>query len=277
MWLFCSLLPRELAPLEDRRRLRLTATAAEGTSFERMSSYMDDLIDLVRHEVPEADGVLANTSGFAGGANAGSATITLIPPEERERSQQEIADALSVSLRGLNDARTFVTQEQTISVGGGSARFGLPVQYVIQAPTLDKLKDALPVFQDAASDDPTFNVVDVNLKFNKPELVIQIDRERAHTLGLSVADVAQTLQLALSGSRYGYFIKDGKQYQVIGQVARVDRDEPIDLSTIFVRSSAGELIQLDNVINVSESSSPPQLFRYNRYVSATVSAGLNPG
>ncbi len=277
MGLFFTTLPRELAPLEDRSRMRLTATAPEGTSFERMSDYMDRIIDLVRHDVPEADGVLANTSGFAGGANAGSATITLIPPEERKRSQQEIADALSVSLRGLNDARTFVTQEQTISVGGGSARFGLPVQYVIQAPTLDKLKDALPAFLDAADDDPAFNVVDVNLKFNKPELLIQIDRDRARTLGLSVADVAQTLQLALSGSRYGYFIKDGKQYQVIGQVARIDRDEPIDLSTIFVRSSTGELIQLDNVITVSESSSPPQLFRYNRYVSATVSAGLNPG
>ncbi len=277
MWLFFTTLPRELAPLEDRSRLRLTATAPEGTSFERMSDYMDSVIELVRNEVPEADVVLANTSGFAGGANAGNATVTLIAPEERERSQQQIADALSSSLRGLNDARTFVTQEQTISVGGGSARFGLPVQYVIQAPTIERLKDALPKFQEAASNDPVFSVVDVNLKFSKPELVIEIDRERARTLGVSVADVAQTLQLALSGSRYGYFIKDGKQYQVIGQLARINRDEPFDLSSIYVRSRDGQLIQLDNVINVSESSSPPQLFRYNRYVSATVSAGLNPG
>jgi multidrug efflux pump len=203
--------------------------------------------------------------------------VTLIPPAERERSQQDIADALSQSLRGLNDARTFVTQEQTISVGGGSSRFGLPVQYVIQAPTIDKLKDALPVFQEEASNHPAFNVVDVNLKFSKPELVIEINRDRSRSLGVSVADVAQTLQLALSGSRYGYFIKDGKQYQVIGQVARANRDEPFDLSAIYVRNREGALIQLDNLINVSESSSPPQLFRYNRYVSATVSAGLNPG
>ena len=277
MWLFFGTLPRELAPLEDRSRLRLTATAPEGTSFERMSDYMDSVIELVRNDVPEADVVLANTSGFAGGANAGNTTVTLIPPEERERSQQEIADALSRSVRNLNDARVFVTQEQTIAIGGGIARFGLPVQYVLQAPTIDKLKEMLPVFQEEASNHPAFSVVDVNLKFSKPEIVIEIDRDRARTLGVSVADIAQTLQLALSGSRYGYFIKDGKQYQVIGQVARVNRDEPFDLSSIYVRSRDGALIQLDNVINFSESSSPPQLFRYNRYVSATVSAGLNAG
>ncbi len=277
MWLFFSVMPRELAPLEDRSRLRITATGAEGTSFERMSAYMDNVIELIRHEVPEADVVLANTSGYAGGANAGNATVTLIPPEKRKRSQQEIANALSQSLRQLNDARTFVTQEQTISVGSGSVRFGLPVQYVIEAPTLEKLKDVLPKFQEAANNDPTFNVVDVNLRFNKPELLIEIDRERAQTLGVSVNDVAQTLQLALSGQRYGYFIKDGKQYQVIGQLARADRNEPVDLTMIYVRNRDGRLIQLDNVIHTTESSNPPQLFRYNRYVSATVSAGLAPG
>ena len=277
MWLFNRSLARELAPLEDRSRLRLTATGSEGTSFERMSAYMDGVVELVRNEVPEADVVLANTAGNAGGANSGNVTVTLIPPEERQRSQQEIAEALSRSVRQLNDARAFITQEQTISVGGGGARFGLPVQYVIQAPTIAKLKEALPVFQEEASNHPAFSVVDVNLKFSKPELVIEINRERARTLGLSVADVGQTLQLALSGSRYGYFIKDGKQYQVIGQLARSNRDEPFDLSAIYVRNRDGQLIQLDNVIQVSESSNPPQLYRYNRYVSATVSAGLQPG
>ncbi len=277
MWLFLSTMPRELAPLEDRSRLRITATAPEGTSFERMDRNMDAIIDLVKREVPEADVVLANTSGFAGGANAGNTTVTLIPPDERERSQQEIAAALARSLRGLTNVRTFVTQEQTISVGGGIARFGLPVQYVVQAPTLQKLKDVLPRFQEMADARPEFNVTDVNLKFNKPELVVEIDRERARSLGVSVSDIAQTLQLGLSGQRYGYFNKDGKQYQVIGQLARVNRDDPQDLASIFVRARDGTLVQLDNVIRVSEQSNPPQLFRFDRYVSATVSAGLSPG
>jgi multidrug efflux pump len=276
VWLL-SYLPRELAPLEDRSRMRMTATAPEGTSFERMDRYMDSVVDLVRHSVPEADGVLANTSGFAGGANSGNATITLVPPSERKRSQQQIADALSKEVRGMNDARTFVTQEQTISVGGGSSRFGLPVQFVIQAPNIDKLAEVLPRFEEEAAKHPAFTNIDINLKFNKPELMIEIDRERARSLGVSVADIAQTLQLSLAGQRYGFFIKDGKQYQVIGQLERASRDAPIDLNSIYVRNRDGALIPLDNVVHASERSSPPQLFRFDRFVSATVSAGLAPG
>jgi multidrug efflux pump len=274
---FLSTMPRELAPIEDRSRLRMTATAPEGTSFERMDRYMDSLIDLVKTTVPEADVVLANTSGFAGGANAGNCTVTLIPPEERERSQQEIAAGLLRAVRGLNDARTFVTQEQTISVGGGMARFGLPVQYVIQAPNVARLAEVLPRFEEEAAKHPAFSAVDVNLKFNKPELVIEIDRERARSLGVSVADVAQTLQLTLAGQRYGYFIKDGRQYQVIGQVARASRDAPVDLASIHIRNREGSLIPLDNVVGTSEHANLPQIFRFDRFVSATVSAGLAPG
>jgi multidrug efflux pump len=270
-------LPRELAPLEDRSRVRMTATAPEGTSFERMDSYMDNLIDVVKKAVPEADGVLANTSGFAGAANAGNCTVTLVPPDQRQRTQQQIADALAAVARNMNDARTFVTQEQTISVGAGSARFGLPVQFVIEAPNLDKLSEALPKFEEEARKSTVFTAVDINLKFNKPELNIEIDRERARTLGVSVADIAQTLQLSLAGQRYGYFIMNGKQYQVIGQLDRASRDAPIDLASIYVRNRDDALIPLDNVVRSSEKSSPPQLFRFDRFVSATVSAGLAPG
>ncbi len=270
-------LPQELAPLEDRSRLRMTSTAPEGTSFERMDRYMDSLIELVKKEVPEVDAVIANTSGFAGGANAGNTTVTLVPPEQRQRSQQEIAEALSRAVRNLNEARTFVTQEQTISVGGGLARFGLPVQYVIQAPNFEKLKQVLPSFMEAVNNHPAFSASDLNLKFNKPELVVEIDRDRAQTLGVSVREVAQTLQLAFSGQRYGYFIKDGKQYQVIGQLQRANRDEPLDLNSLFVRNRQGELVQLDNLVRLVEQSNPPQLFRFNRYIAATVSAGLAPG
>jgi multidrug efflux pump len=222
------------------------------------------------------DAVIANTSGFAGGANSGLTTITLVPPEKRPRTQQEIVDDLSRAVRGLNDARTIVTQEQTISVGGGGARFGQPVQYVLQAPNLEKLRETLPRFLDEVNDHPAFSVADVNLKFNKPELVIEINRDRARSLGVSVSDVAQTLQLTLSGQRYGYFVKDGKQYQVIGQLTRENRDEPLDLKSIFVRNRHGELIQVDNLVDLGEQANPPQLYRFNRYIAATISAGLAP-
>lgn len=277
VWILLANLPQELAPLEDRSRVRMTSTAPEGTSFERMDAYMDSLIALIRREVPETDAVLSNTSGFAGGANSGSTTVTLVPPEERERSQREIAESLSRSVRKLNDARTIVTQEQTISVGGGAARFGLPVQYVIQAPNFAKLKEVLPAFLEEANNHPTFEIADVNLKFNKPELAISIDRARARALGVSMTDIAQTLQLTLSGQRYGYFVMNGKQYQVIGQLGRQDRNEPLDLKSIFVRNRGGQLLQLDNLVVIREQANPPQLYRFNRYISATVSASLAPG
>jgi len=274
-----AFLPRELAPLEDRSRLRITATAPEGTSFEKMDAYMDDLIALVKLKVPEMDEIVANTAGGggSGAVNSGSMFVTLVPRKERERSQQEIFDDISRSVRQLSDARTFAAQEQTISVGGGGARFGLPVQYVIQAPAVEKLKAVLPRFIEEARNHPAFATVDFDLKFNKPELVVEIDRNRALVLGVSVLDVAQTLQLALSGQRYGNFIRDGKQYPIIGQLDRLNRDEPADLKSLFVRNRQGDLVQLDNLVAVSEQANPPQLYRFNRYVSATVSAGLAPG
>jgi multidrug efflux pump subunit AcrB len=119
--------------------------------------------------------------------------------------------------------------------------------------------------------------VDVNLKFNRPELVISFDREKAKDLGVSIQNVAQTLQFAYGGVRYGYFNKSGKQYQIIGQVERQHRDDPVDLKSLYVRNDRGELIQLDNLLTVEEQSSPPQLYHYNRYKAATVSAGLAPG
>jgi len=167
-----------------------------------------------------------------------------------------------------------VTQEQTI--GGGRGR-QLPVQYVIQAPTLEKLKEVLPRFMDKVQTDPVFQVTDLDLKFNKPELTVEIDRDRARALGVTISDIAQTLQLYFSGQRYGYFIISGKQYSVIVQADRTDRDKPLDLSSVYVPNSRGQLVQLDNIVKLSYRSSPPQLYHYNRYVAATVSASTAKG
>jgi len=269
------MLPGELAPLEDKSRIAVNATAPEGTSYEKMDAYMMKLISIV-DTLPETDSYIALTSpGFGSSAtNSGFVRMTLTPPRERKRSQQELVNYLSGIVRPLTFARTFVTQDQTIGSGRGT---GLPVQYVIQAPNLDKLKEVLPVFMKKAQEDPTFQVVDVNLKFNKPEMTILIDRERARTLGVTIRDIAETLQLYFSGQRMGFFIRDGKQYQVIGQADRQYRDRPLDLSTAYVRNRQGELIQLDNIVQISYRSSLPQLFRFNRYIAATVSASTSSG
>jgi len=275
IYLFMTTIPKEVAPLEDRSRIRLFAQAPEGASFEYMDAYMDELIALL-NDVPENESVISVTSpgfGASSSVNSGFAFAILKDPSERERSQNEVANDITQRLSKLSGARTFVTQEPTI----GDRRSGLPVQYVLQNQDFEKLRGAIPAFLEEVRKDPTFLFHDVNLKFNKPELEVEIDRNRARTLGVSVRDVAQTLQLSLSGQRFDFFIKDSKQYQVIGQVTRSNRNEPLDLKSLYVRNNQGRLIQLDNLVKVAEQSSPPQRFRYNRYASATVSAALAPG
>ncbi len=278
IFLIGSRLQSELAPLEDRSILRISVTGPEGASYDYTSRFMRELDKFVEDSIPEKKVFMTVTApGFAGSGavNTGFGRVVLVPPDERDRSQQEIANYISANLRRFPEARAFVIQDQTIAVGGG--RGGLPVQYVLQAPNFEKLREVLPKFLEEARKDPTFQAVDVNLKFNKPELHITIDRNRARALGVSATDVGQILRLAYSGQRFGYFIMNGKQYQVVGQMTRENRDEPLDLKSLYVRNNAGELIQLDNIVYVAERVAPPQLYHFNRYVSATVSAGLNPG
>jgi len=270
-----ALLRSELAPMEDRSRVQIQSTAQEGASFEYMDGYMNRLLQAVDASTPEQDNVLSVTGGGgSSSANSGFVRISLKDPDQRQRSQQQVADDLTRLLQRFSEARAFVTQEQTISVG---RRGGLPVQYVIQAPTFERLKEVLPKFLDEARQDPAFQVIDVNLKFNKPELHVEIDRDKARDLGVSVMDVAQTLQLYFSDQRLGYFIMNGKQYQILSLATRDNREQPLDLRSVYVRSNQGELIQLDNIVRLTEESAPPQRYRYDRYVAATVSAGLAPG
>ncbi|MFB9864125.1 efflux RND transporter permease subunit [Rufibacter immobilis] len=275
--LFYNVLQKETAPYDDRSMLRVMSTAPEGSSYEYMERFMTELSQLVDDSIPEKQVNLVITSpgfGGSGSVNSGMMRLALKQPEDRERSQKEVADHLSKLVRRYPEARTNVIQQPTISV---NRRGGQPIQYIIQAPNFQKLEEKIPQFMEAVNNDPTFVMPDVNLKFNKPEINITIDREKAQSLGVSVIDVAQTLQLSLSGQRFGYFLMNGRQYQVMGQFDRPDRDDPMDLTSLFVRSSNGQLIQLDNVVTMEERSSPPQLYHNNRYLSATVSAGLAPG
>ncbi len=271
-----SIIPEELAPREDRGQIRMFATAPEGASFEYMDAYVDQMISTVQENVPEVVAMNTVTSpgfGAAGSINSAFSFLNIGDASDRDRSQQEIADQLTGLMSELTGAQTFVSQPQSI----GNRRGGLPVQYVLQAQTLEQLEEVIPEFLQEANQDPAFVFAEVDLKFNRPELQVEIDRNRARSLGVSVRDIAETLQLSLSGSRFGFFIMDGKQYWVIGQMDRQYRNEPIDLKTIYVRGQDGNLLQLDNLVTVSERSSPPQLYRFNRFNSATISAQLAPG
>ncbi len=269
-------LPQEMAPLEDRGNFRIFATGPEGATFDYMDFYVDQMLSVINDEVPESESVISITSpGFGASSSVNSAMLilNLSDPSERERSQTEIVNALKPKIAENTLARAFISQPQTI----GDRRGGLPVQYVVQAPDIERLKKVLPRFQEKAQASPVFDFVDLDLKFNKPELNITIDRDKARDLGVSVRNVAQTLQLSLSGQRFGYFIKDGRQYYIIGQVERSNRNDPLDLKSIYVKNDVGELIQMDNLVTLREMSTPPQLYRYNRFASATFSASLAPG
>lgn len=274
-----KIIPSELAPLDDRSWFRIAITGPEGASYDYTDKFMDKISQFVSDSVPEKTIMLAVTApGFtgSGAVNTGFGRVVLVDPDKRKRSQQQIANYIMKAASQFPEARTFVIQEQTISAGGGG-RGSLPVQFVLQAPDFEKLKEKLPGFLDSARKDPTFQGVDIDLKFNKPELNVSIDREKAKAVGVSVSDIAQTLQLSLSGQRFAYFTMEGKQYQVIGQLTRNNRNDPADLSSIYLRNTKNELIQLDNLVKMKEESNPPQLYHYNRYMSATISAGLAPG
>jgi multidrug efflux pump len=268
-------LPSELAPLEDRSEFRLQAQAQEGATFEYMDRYVQELTQFITDEVPERNGLVSVTAPSFGGSgvNSGFVRVILLGPEDRNRTQQQIVDDVTTKVKKYSGIRTFTTQSQTI----GDRRGGFPLQFVVQASDIDKLKVVLPEFMTKAAASPKFAFVDLDLKFNKPEINISIDRDKARNLGVNVLDIAQTLQLGLSGSRFGNYIMDGKQYQIIGQVERGDRNEPTDLKTLYVKNKRGELIQLDNLVTFQEQSSPPQLYRFNRYSSAKVSAQLANG
>ncbi|MEP7279518.1 MAG: efflux RND transporter permease subunit [Bacteroidota bacterium] len=270
-------LQSELAPMEDRSQFRLSVTGPEGTSFDAMDKYITRLSNLMIDSVPEKETVLSVTSpGFSGSGNAntGFVRVTLVDPPYRQRSQQEIVNMINRNLPRFNEGRAFAIQEETISV---NRRGGQPVQFVIQNNNFDKLTQVLPKFLEEAGKSNVLQQVDADLKFNKPELRVQIDRIKAAALGVSVSDISESLQLAYSNRRLGYFIKDGKQYQVMGQVARDDRDDPNDMKSLFVRNIRGDMISLDNLVVVEESNTPPTLYHFNRYKSATISAGLQPG
>jgi len=261
-------IPAEMAPMEDRSQITINARGPEGVTFEFMRDYIDDISDLVERIVPERENMVSMVTG--GWTNV---RVTLVPPNQREASQQDIANRLSGALRPMTRARAFVQQQSTF----GGRRSGMPIQYVLQAQSIDKLREVLPEFMEKVNDSEILQMADVNLKFTKPEIQIHINREKANSLGVSAQNVGQTLQLALSGQRFGYFFMHGKQYQILGEMERENRNKPLDLKSLYVRNNFGDMVQLDNLVTLQEQTAPPQLYRYNRFVAATVSAGLAPG
>lgn len=261
-------IPAEMAPLEDRSQIMIRTSTPEGATFEFTRDYTEGISRIVDSVARESESNITMIRGTFG-------MVRLVLPDikERERSQMDVADALSSAVRNQTAARAFVQQQSTF----GGRRGGMPIQYVLQAPNIEKLQEFIPPFMEKVNQSPYFQMADVNLKFTKPETRIVIDRDKAALLGVSTRDIGQTLQYALSGQRMGYFYMNGKQYQVLGEINRQQRNTPLDLKTIYLKNSSGQMIQMDNLVKLEETVAPPQLYRYNRFNSATVSAGLAQG
>ena len=267
VWLWMRI-PAEMAPLEDRSQITINTRGPEGVTYEFMRDYTETINSLVDTLVPEAEAITARVS-----RTTGNIRISLKDIADRERSQMDIASRLSQAVRPYTAGRSFVQQQSTF----GGRRGAMPVQYVLQATNIEKLEKVLPEFMNKVYDNPVFQMADVNLKFSKPEARISINRDKANLMGVNTRDIAQTLQYGLSGQRMGYFYMNGKQYEILGEINRQQRNKPEDLKAIYIRSSNGDLVQLDNLVELNEDIAPPQLYRYNRFVSATVSAGLADG
>ena len=268
IWFLWGEIPAEMAPMEDRSRITVNTRGAEGVSYEYMRDYTEEINALVDSIVPDAQSVTARVS-----SNSGNITISLKDISERDYTQMEVAEKLTAAVSSKTKARAFVQQQSSF----GGRRGSMPVQYVIQATSIEKLQEVLPEFLSRVHDNPTFKMADVDLKFSSPEVRVNINRDKAGSMGTSVRDVAETLQYGLSGQRMGYFYMNGKQYEIIGQVNRQQRNTPTGVKSIYIRNDQGEMVQLDNLVEFIESVAPPKLYHYNRFLSATVSAGLAEG
>ena len=267
VWLWTGI-PAEMAPLEDRSSITIRTTGPEGVTYEYMRDYTESINALADSIMPDAAFITARVSD-----GSGNIQITLKDMKERDYSQMDVAEQLSKAVRQKTDARAFVQQQSTF----GGRRGSMPVQYVLQATNIEKLQKVLPEFMAKVYDNPTFQMADVDLKFSKPEVRLSVNREKANLMGVSTRDIAQTLQYGLSGQRMGYLYMNGKQYEIVGEINRQQRNDPTNLKAIYMRSDDGKMIQMENLVDLVESIAPPKLYRYNRFVSATISAGLAEG
>lgn len=265
------LLQQELAPLEDRGTLLVVGQAPQGATLEFSQRYAKQIQDIYT-DIPEVAGYLV-VSGFPQITDLVSFS-RLIPWGERSRSQQEIVQTLQPKLNRIPGIMAFAVNPPSLGQSGRSQ----PVEYVIQASgTYEELDGYVQAMLNEIRANPGFTNPDTNLKLQKPQLDISVNREKVVDAGIDVATVGRTLETLLGGRRITRYEQGGKQYDVIVQVAEEERRTPGDISNIYVRGGKGEMVQLSNLITVDETVAPNSLNRFNQLRAATISAGLAPG
>jgi multidrug efflux pump len=266
-------LPSELVPVEDRGLVFNIIFAPEGSTLEYTDRYMRQA-EAIYGQVPEVQSFFAAVGlgfGAPGRVTDGFMFVRLKPYDERKRSQQQVVQSLFPRMMAIPGVLAIPINPP--SLGGG---FGSPVQFVLQAETYEDLQQNVGLMLAEVQKLGYLLNLDTNLKLNKPQLEIDIDRDRAAQLGISVSDVGNTLQTLLGGREVTRFKRGNKQYDVILQVEPRGRATPTVIEGLYLRGNQG-LVQMASLVNVREQVSPRELNHFNRVRSATISANLAPG
>ena len=265
---FYSHLQQELIPDDDRGFFLVVAFAPEGSSLEYTDGYVRQVEQIIG-KTPEAQGYFTIIGGFAGGVNRAFVGVILKDWSERHRSVQQLVGALFPQLFGIAGIQAF-------PYSPGALGFSQPVQFVVQNPDIARLAQAMDTLVPQARAIKGLTNIDTDLRFNKPELRVNFDRDRAEDLGVPVRDVAAALQTFLGGRRVSTFTRNDKLYYVMVQLDSTHRNTPSDMSGIYLRGRGGQLVQLSALAKVDEGVGPRQINHFNRVPSFTLSASLIP-
>ena len=272
-WIFTRL-PEELVPTEDRGTAFGIVLAPEGATLDYTDRYMTMIEDQLL-PLPERRGLFTATGlGFGGPGQVsnGFVFLNLKDLSERDRKQQEIVQEMFPRLLGIPGVLAFLINPPSL----GSRFSSSDVEYVLQADSYEELNQAVGTMMTRAQELGYLVNLDTDLRLNKPELRIDIDRERASGLGVSVTDIGTTLETYLGGRVVGNFKRGAKQYDVIAQMRPAGRATPDIIEQIYLRGVGG-LVQLANVVTVSETVAPKELNHFNRVRAAKITANLAPG
>lgn len=269
-------LESELAPFEDRSDFVAMLIAPEGSSPEYTTRQVNTMDEIIR-EIPEVKTSFMVTSpGVARPApvNIGVGFITLTDYAERTRSQFDITKAIAPKLLALPGGLAFPINRASLGVGGFR---DTPVQFVIQGNTYEELEESVNKLMARAREYPGLVNLDTDLKLNKPQFKVTVNRDKAANVGVAVADIGRTLETLLGGREVTRFKRAGEQYEVIVKLADEDRTNPTDLTSIYVRGRSGELVQLSNLVEIRETVAPKELNHFDRLRAATIKANIAPG
>ncbi|OJF70448.1 multidrug transporter AcrB [Alteromonas sp. V450] len=266
--------PSEFVPKEDRGNFFILMNAQEGASFESNAKNLKQLEDILMpyRQSGKINRLLVRTPGFGG--NAGIAIVGAADWDERDFSTFALMDEISAKLSNVPDVRAFAIMRSGISGGG----FGRPVQFVLQGDTYENLVKWRDIVIEKASGNPGLLRIDSDYKETSPQLLVNINRDRAADLGVSISDIGGTLEVMLGQRRVSTFLDRGEEYDVILEGIENDFRSPNSIENLYVRSArTGQLIPMDNLLTFEEQATSAQLNRYNRMRSITISANLAEG